>query len=292
MMLPSTGRAFSWQTSKLGASLATPLLLGLMLISSLLSAEKPQRIVSFNLCSDILLLQLVEPSRLAAITWLGRDPENSPVADWHPQVPSIRNSVEAVILLRPDLVVINPSTSGPAAQLLRKLGVPLHELGFPATFPAIHQQIRQLAQAVGAEARGEALIQEMVEHTARLQTLTASQPPYRALVFGYNGFTDGPESLLHPILALAGLTNQALVLSPNTSRPVSLETLVLYPPDYLVEPVYYEQAPTLGDQRLHHPALRSSRPIPVLRIPMAQVICATNFSVLAAVSLQGQLPPP
>ena len=53
------------------------ILLILALCWSGMAQAKPQRIVSLNLCTDQLLLQLVEPERIAALTYLSDDPRQS-----------------------------------------------------------------------------------------------------------------------------------------------------------------------------------------------------------------------
>ena len=79
-----------------------PLSLGCALIAA--HAETPQRIVSLNICTDELLLRLVEPSRVASVTWLSRDPSLSNIAALAAAVPVNHGSAEEVIPSAPDLV--------------------------------------------------------------------------------------------------------------------------------------------------------------------------------------------
>ena len=54
-------------------------LLALFFTAPAHAQTKPQRIVSMNLCTDEMLMRIVDPSRIASITYLSRQPVNAPL---------------------------------------------------------------------------------------------------------------------------------------------------------------------------------------------------------------------
>ncbi|MGB0498119.1 MAG: ABC transporter substrate-binding protein, partial [Rubricella sp.] len=63
------------------------------------------RVVSINLCTDILVLQLADPGQIAALTFLATDPRSSILAEEAAGFPLIRGRAEEVFALDPDLVL-------------------------------------------------------------------------------------------------------------------------------------------------------------------------------------------
>ncbi len=76
----------------------------LMLLIAGGPARAVERVVSLNLCSDQLLVMLA-PEKVAALTVLARDPSLSVVAAEARHLPVVRADAEAVLRLRPDLVL-------------------------------------------------------------------------------------------------------------------------------------------------------------------------------------------
>ena len=73
---------------------------------SMASADpKPTRIVSINLCSDQLLLQLVGHKRIASVTYLAADPTISYSANRAVGLVKNHGLAEEVVALNPDLIL-------------------------------------------------------------------------------------------------------------------------------------------------------------------------------------------
>ncbi len=182
------------------------------------------RVVSLNLCTDQMLV-LLAPEKIVALSPLARDPSLSFVAPQAAHLPIVRASAEAVLRLRPDLVLAAPYGAQPTLALLQQEGVPVLRIALPHDFAGIREMTRLLAATLGVPRRGEVLLAAM---DARLDTLRHPDHEIRALAWEPRGLTAGPGTLMDAVLRAAGLNNAS-----DGSR-VSLETLLRHPPDVLV----------------------------------------------------------
>lgn len=90
----------------------------------------PQRIVSLTLGTDEILLSLIDPKRIIAVTTLAIDPGISNVVDLAKTIPNKigRASVEPVIALQPDLVLVASYTANDIVEQLKEVGLPVMRL--------------------------------------------------------------------------------------------------------------------------------------------------------------------
>src|SRR5262245_31812840 len=91
-------------------------------------AAKPQRIVSINYCTDQLLLRLVEPERIASMTFLSWEKDATP-AEYAPLLTHIKQNhglTEEVLREDPDLVLSGTFSSYYTNTLLQRLGRNIH----------------------------------------------------------------------------------------------------------------------------------------------------------------------
>ena len=154
-----------------------------LLLSTCLAHAAPQRIVSLNICTDELLLRLVEPSRIASVTWLSRDPALSNVAALAATVPVNHGSAEEVIPNAPDLVLVGVYTTAAATALLRKTGFQVAEFGIARSFDDVTAQIAEAGGLLGAEARGSELTASIARDLAAIPPTPDDRQRPRALVY-------------------------------------------------------------------------------------------------------------
>jgi iron complex transport system substrate-binding protein len=234
-------------------------------------ATGTDRVVSLNLCTDQMLV-LLAPEKVLALSSLARDPALSFVAAEAATLPTVRASAEAVLRLRPDLILAGPYGAQATVALLQQEGIPLLRIGLVQDFAGIRQMTRSLAATLGVPERGEALLAAM---DASLEALPHADRQMRAIVWQARGLTAGPGTLLDAVLRAAGLTNA------SDGRRIGLEGLLRHPPDLLVvatAPGY----PSLASELLDHPALAD---LPRRAIPPALTICAGPFTARAAALL-------
>lgn len=223
-------------------------------------APAPARVVSLNLCSDELALLLAAPGQLVGVSRLGADPLESVLAARARGLPANRGRVTDVVGLRPDLVLTSGGDPS-AAATARRLGMAVVELPQPQTLDAVFANVRRVAAALGRPAAGASVVAAMhrdlglaaggapiggagapAEGRAKLGT--------PALLVGGGGMTVAADGLAAAWLAHAGLVQQAV---PRGA--VSLERLLVRPPQVLVVSRYRHGQVSIGQSWLSHRAL-------------------------------------
>ena len=227
--------------------------------------------MSLNLCTDQWLV-LLAPEKVAALSSLARDPALSFVAGKAAALPVVRASAEAVLALRPDLVLGGRFGARTTLALLERAGARVARIDTPVDFPGIRAGLRAMAALLDVPERAEPLIAAM---DAALPP-PAAPPPLEALVWEPRGWTAGRNGLMDAVLRAAGLTNA------GSGGRVGLEALLRHPPALLVLPESTAGA-SLATALLAHPALRT---IPVRTIPTSLRICPGPFTVEAVTRLR------
>jgi iron complex transport system substrate-binding protein len=236
-------------------------------------AETLQRIASFNLCADQLVVALADPSQIVGLSPYASDPRISAVAEQARAFPKLPLQAEALVPHRPDLVLVGTWDRPLTQRLLRSLGFRVVGVDVVANLDAARTQIRDVAKLIGHPERGEALIARIDAAQRRLVNAPRSASS-SALLIGNNGYTVGPDSLASALMAEAGLT-------PPRGAPkgyggyVPLERLIELKPDYLVMASHIEQPDGQGAVYLTHPALREMYPAQKrIELPSRFTLCA------------------
>lgn len=238
------------------------------------SNPAPQRIVSLNVCTDQLLVDLVARERIAAVSFLATDRTLSAAAGKLRGLPQVRGTAEEVLALQPDLVIAGEYTTGPTVDLLRRLGVNVLVVPLASDFEGMKATLRTMANATGAERRAEDMIADFDERLHGARSLVPARPT--AIAYQVNSLASGQGTLLDAALDAAGFHNMARDMRLGPAGRLPLEDLVASPPDLIV----LANAPgdfrtVLGDN-LRHPAfsmLLASRPH--VHLPMPLWMCAT-----------------
>jgi len=151
-------------------------------------------------------------------------------------------------------VIAGVYTTRAAVALLKRVGIPVMELGVPRNLDEVRAQIRDMAQAVGERDAGERIIGEVDQ---RLAVLPPASPPSgpRAIMLNPNGITVGADTLVDEIMTRAGLTNLATRLGVDRNGRIPLEIVVRGGVDVLILNAGREGPPSLATEILHHPAL-------------------------------------
>ncbi len=231
---------------------------------------KAARIVSLNLCTDELLATLA-PAQIVALSPLARDPALSVVASDVARVPQVRPDAEAILALRPDLVLAGAYGAQAVLGVLRARGVHVMQFDEPTDFAGVAAEIGGVSAALAVRARGAALVTAMWTRLAALPQRARG----RAVLWQARGYSAGPGSFGDAVLRAAGYTDV------GTGRQMGLEALVVHPPDVLVSqsaPAY----PSLATAVLDHPALARIRRI---RLDPAWLACPGPWSVAAVSAL-------
>jgi iron complex transport system substrate-binding protein len=241
------------------------------------AADPPERIASFNVCADQLVVALADPEQIVGLSPYASDPAVSVIADKAKQLRRIPLQAEAMVPLQPDLILVGTWDRPLTQRMLRSLGFRVVAVDVVSDLTAARTQIREMAALLGHPERGEALLAEL---DAAQQRLKAALRPKRltALMVGNNGYTVGPDSLASALMGEAGLI-------PPPGAPagyggyIPLERLVMLRPDYLVLSTVIDTPNAQGALYLTHPALQALYP------PERRIILPSRFTLCAGPSL-------
>lgn len=249
--------------------------LGVLVPGAAAHAEPPAtRIVSINLCTDQLLLELVPRERIAGLSHLAADRTLSATAARADGLATTHGQAEEVLELEPDLVLTVEYSTPAAVDMLRRLGKRVVVLPLASDLDGIRAAVRKLADALGERARGEAVIARFDERLAAAAPRSDVHPT--ALAYQINSLAAGPASLLDAAMTAAGFANQARSEPLGPAGRLPLELLVTRPPDLLVMANSPEEFRTVSADNLRHPAIRRVMATrPSVEVPMSLWLCGT-----------------
>ena len=123
--------------------------------------EPPQRILSYSLGHDEILLALVDKSRFAAVGPFTGDPAYSNVAEQAEGLPTFEKGVENVLATRPDLVIVSKFTDADIVGLIQEAGVPVARPALESSAEGNIPTILLMGYMLGVEERALELVAEI-----------------------------------------------------------------------------------------------------------------------------------
>ena len=253
--------------------------LQLLLASAAPATAKPQRIVSLNLCVDLLLLQLADREHIASLTHLATDPELSALAEMAADIPQNHGLAEEILGYDPDLVIGGAFTTLPTVALLEQLGRRVLTLPAAESFAGVRALVMQVATAIDEVERGRLLIANMDARLAAISPPVGQ--PARAVVYEPHGYTAGRHTLVDEVIRAAGMANIAIELGVVGHQPVPLEIIVLAEPDRLIISSYRPDQASLARTLLQHPSLKSRLAARSVVLPTKLWVCGNPIVVEA-----------
>jgi iron complex transport system substrate-binding protein len=255
------------------------------------AGEGPRRVASLNLTADELLVEMLPPGRLVAVTRWADDADMSNVAGRVPAsaVRLPRADLERLVALQPDLVVVSEYTDADFLHLLGKSGLRHHRLAGLETLPGIRAAILDLGEAVGTReaaarlvARFDALLTELARR------LRGAKRP--RVLYWADPHTAGAGTAIGSLLEAAGGTNVAAELGLRGIVPLAGEKAFAADPDLFLV--------TLGSGAeaalRRHPLLSRTRAVRegrVVEIPNRLLVTLSDRAADAAWWLASRLHP-
>lgn len=194
-------------------------------------------VVSTNPCADAMLVRLVPPSRIAAISWYSQAPgaTSMPLAVAR-RFRATAGTAEEVIALRPSLVLTSSFTPPATREAYARAGLRTLVLNAPASVAASEAQVREVAAALGVRAPGEAIVGEIERAVGSSPVLPGGRMRPTALLFLSGDLATGPGTLLDELLTRAGFRNAATGYGLAFTGRVPIETIAAHPPDVILAP--------------------------------------------------------
>ena len=214
-------------------------------------ADAPHRVVSLDYCADQFVIKLADRGDIAAVS-PDAVRDFSYLRGQAVGLPTVQPSAEAVLALKPDLVVRSYGGGPELAGLLERAGVAVHQIGWGEDFDAVRTNVREAAAALGQAGRGEAVVGEF---DRRLETL-AKAGPLATLYLTSGGVTTGAGSMVDRMMTAAGLTN--FQTRPGWN-PIPLERLALEKPA-MTAAAFFDDADAANDRwsSARHPIVRQT----------------------------------
>lgn len=219
----------------------------------------PCRVVTLDLATDSLIMQMVDASRLAAVSLVSQDPEVSRFWRKASCVPAIRReSAEGIYQLEPDLVILGPWSSRLTVDLLERLGLNVARMRSAVTWQDVFGQVRGVGELLHAQSEAELLVEGMIGRLDEIRNRTDGCDPKRAVFYIGRGSTYGSGTRQDTVMQSAGLLNVAAEAGVKGVGKLSVEELLLLRPDMIVFSSYHRDTPTLSREILNHPAFRKA----------------------------------
>jgi iron complex transport system substrate-binding protein len=212
----------------------------------LLAGSAAVRAASLNLCTDEYLLLLARPEQIVGVSYLSREPLESPLWKVARRYPGNRGSIEDVLTLRPNLV-LTMGGGGRATNLLaRRLHIRAVDLPLAKNLDDVAKNLRTVAGALGNPRAADSWIRRL-DQLRRNQPRAASD----AIWVSGGGQSLAPGSLGTEWLRLAGFEQRSL-----PGGKATLETLLTSPPKVLIRSNYRTGQMSGGQRWLNHPIVR------------------------------------
>lgn len=215
----------------------------------LLAASAGVRAASLNLCTDEYLLLLAEPKQIVGVSYLSREPMESQLWRAARRYPGNRGSIEDVLTLKPDLVLMMAGGSRATALIGRRLHLRVLDLPIPSTLDDVRKNLRAVAEALGNPSAADVWV-------GRLERLQQLRPRRAAdaIWLSAGGQSLTPSTIGAEWLRLAGLEQR-----PLPGGRATLETLLTSPPKILIKSNYRSGQMSGGIRWLEHPIVRGAR---------------------------------
>jgi iron complex transport system substrate-binding protein len=271
------------------------LALAAAIMSSRAGAEPAQRIVSLNLCTDQILIDLVPASRIRALSHVAADAASSSIADRAATFTRIRGDAEEVLALDPDLIVTTEFSTPTTVSLLERLGRRVVKVPFAHDLDGVRTAVTRIAEAVGAADAGKAIVANLDRRLAALASVPHDGPAPTAVIYQVNSLVSGAGTLEDEALRIAGFRNVAPELNLDPGGRVALEAIVAHPPDLVVLSGPSGEYRTVVADNLTHPALAAvMRQRAKLVVPWRHWLCGTPYiadAIEALVAARRRLAP-
>ncbi len=249
----------------------------------------PASIISINMCTDQLLLDLASPGQIMGLSPFARDPVLSMMAAKAAGLPVLSGTAEEIMLMKPDLVVADRFTKRATREFIRARNVPLEEFDTILTLAETKRQITRFGVITGAVEKAAERVAELDAASAALKAVTSSSR-LRVLPLSRRGWVSGSETLISDLLRQAGLVNAADDLGLPAGGFLTLEGIVKLRPDAILISSDRSSAEDQGSTMLLHPAINALFP-PERRIilPERLTVCGGPMLVEAMRSLADQI---
>ncbi len=201
-----------------------------------IAARDYVRIVSTSTIADQVLVEIIDPSRLLAVSGHTLRTRRSPVYADKIGVERARD-IETIIELRPDIVFINSFVDRRHVERFKDAGLNVFDLGEMRGLRTLPTNIRQVASVVGAPERGEAIARRLLDELQSVASDIPARDRRRGLYVGIHGdrlYGGTRGTSFHDVLTAGGLIDVAAEAGFQNWPAYTNEQLLGLDPPWLI----------------------------------------------------------
>ena len=251
----------------------------------------PQRILTYSLGHDEIVLSLVEPARIAAVGRFTTNDSYSNVVGWVTDIAIFEKGAENVLAQQPDLFIASKFTKADIVELIKEAGVPVVRPSLESSSQGNIPNILLVGYMLGVEERALELASEIEERLAMVrEQVPPTDDPDRPNVIAITRYSEkvyvpGSGTTEGGIIEAAGGTNTAALEGLEGIQKVSLESVAAMNPDViLITQTGDSGGDALRDDLLRHPALAE---VPAVVNERIHVVGSKTFTTLSHWNVRG-----
>lgn len=252
------------------------------------AAPSAPAVVSIDYCADQYVLALADRAQIHGVSPRARQ-AFSYHRDRAQGLPVVEPVAEAILAAAPELVVRFWGGNQRLVSMLDRTGVDTVNIVYGHDRETVFANLTTVAAALGRAEEAASLI---ADQRARIAALEARpRLALRALYLTPSGTTGGRGTDIDAMIGLAGMENMAAELGYRGWRTVSLEELVMNPPDVFIGSFFDDRDVARSSwSPARHPRLgRIMGEVRTVPVPGRFLSCSGLFSVDAAEYLRDAL---
>lgn len=254
--------------------------------------EKPKRIATLHYSTDEILLDLVDNSRIAALSKSAHEPALCNIPERAAAIKTIaQDNAEFMLGNKVDLVFIRENYRKEAIEGLERANVKVFVTSNPVDIDGVAKFVNQMAEAVGEKEKGYQLVAKMrseIKQVAEKYKVPVEKQ-HRAMVFSKLGASSLRGSIVDEVFKYAQIKNATadveLDLPKQAKARLSKEQIVKANPDLILLIDFNYQDIKSGDDKfksevLEDPALSTVQAIKdknIVLVPMRYTICFSHY---------------
>lgn len=250
----------------------------------------PQRILTYSLGHDEMLVALVPPERVAALGKFASNAAYSNVSNIAPEYPVFEKGAENVLAAEPDLFIVSAFTDADIVDLVKEAGVTVVRPALESSAEGNVPNILLLGYVLGVEDRALELAAEI---ESRLALIAERVPPpgdeSRPAVISISRWSDsisvaGGGTTGTGIIESAGGVNAAARDGIEGFQKISSESIAAMNPDVIIIPQGGDGAAALRDDLLNDPVLAA---VPAIANGEIHIVDAPRHITLSHWNVRG-----
>jgi iron complex transport system substrate-binding protein len=195
----------------------------------------PRRVASLNLAADEILVDILAPERLVAVTrWADTEGTSNVVGRVPPAVFRFQKAdMERLMALQPDLVVLSEYHDADFMRLVERSGIRTHRMTGLSSLAGIRAAILALGSAVGEAAGAQRLVTRYDDVLSQLaKRLQGARRP--RVLYWANPHTAGSATAIGALIEGGGGVNVAAELGITGIAPIGAERAFVANPDVVL----------------------------------------------------------